>query len=317
MSPSCFDDEDSLETGEGSRPRGRQEVGIAVTSPLERKRKAHCEGGLTLDCFPNRKPRGYEQPFLDLDTSSFEYVRYSCRGTNDRRFVEGRQTKFQISGQVAVSSPTSPDSISISRHGQEWSTKQRRYFHRLLSGIKVAEYRNEIVRFLTLTGSLQSDASKLNEHCEHLVKRVRRGYFLSEEERKRRKKWGHKVRFEYCKIETDEGNGVLHIVYWGEYIPQKWLSETWNELHGAKIVYIEKLYGNSKGIARYLATQYLSLQNAMYTRMSYSQGWVCRGFVKRWRHIWEILGKKKSVLAYWEYFLSSEHLHLRYVQLHL
>ena len=154
MSPSCFDDEDSLETGEGSRPTGRGEVGIAVTFPLERKRKARCVGGLTLDCFLNRRPGGYEQSFLDLDTSSFEYVRYSCRGTNDRLFVQGKQTKFQDSGQIAVSPPTSLDSINRSRHGQEWSAKQRRAFHRLLSGIKAALYRGEIVRFMTLTSSL-------------------------------------------------------------------------------------------------------------------------------------------------------------------
>jgi hypothetical protein len=109
----------------------------------------------------------------------------------------------------------------------------------------------------------------------------------------------------------------LHVIFRGEYIPQEWLSKTWEELHGAKIVFIEKLYGNSKRMAAYLATQYLSLQEAAYTRMSYSFGWVCRGFVKRWRNLWEVLGKKKSVLAYWECFLSSEQLHLRSAQLHL
>lgn len=312
-----FNTANSLETDGGSRPAGRGEVGTDVTSPLERKRKARDAGGLTLDCFPNRRLKGYEQSFLDFDKGSFRYGRYSCRGINDGHFAQGRQTKFQASGQVAVCPPTSLDNIDISRHGQGWSTKQRRYFQRLLSGIKAAEFRGEVVRFLTLTSSSSSDVSELNKHCEHLVKRIRRGYFLSEEERRRRKYIGKIVRFEYCKVATNEGYGVLHIIYLGEYIPQEWLSRTWKELHGAEIVYVERLYGGSKGIARYLATQYLSLQNATYTRISYSSGWVCRGFVKRWRHLWEVLDNRKSVLEYWECLLRSKSILARTRQLKL
>jgi hypothetical protein len=69
---------------------------------------------------------------------------------------------------------------------------------------------------------------------------------LSEQKRRERKKSGKMVRFEYCKVKTNEGNWVLHVIFRGEYIPQEWLSKTWEELHGAKIVYIEKLYGNSE-----------------------------------------------------------------------
>jgi hypothetical protein len=211
--------------------------------------------------------------------------------------------------------PTSLDNIDRSRHSQGWSIKQRRYFQRFLSGIKAAEFRGEIVRFLTLTSCSSSNFAELNRHCENLVKRIRRGYFLSEEERQRRKRIGKIVRFEYCKVATNEGYGVLHIIYVGEYIPQRWLSKTWKELHGAEIVYIESLYRGSKGIARYLATQYLSLQNATYTRVSYSSGWVCRGFVKRWRYLWKVLDSKKSVLAYWDCLLASEDLRVKSKQL--
>jgi hypothetical protein len=195
--------------------------------------------------------------------------------------------------------------------------KRRRYFQRVLSGIKAAWYRGERVRFLTLTGNLGSDASELNRHFEHLVKRIRRGYFLSGEERRRRRKKGQKIRFEYCKVETNEGYGVLHVVFWGEFVPQSWLSRIWDELHGAKIVYIEQLYGNSERAARYLATQYLSQQEATFTRISYSFAWVCRGFVKRWHHLWEVLGKRESVLVYWECLLRSKSLLMRTTQLKL
>jgi len=157
----------------------------------------------------------------------------------------------------------------------------------------------------------------LNRHFESLVKRIRRGYFLSEEERKRRKKIGQKIRFEYCKVKTNEGKGVLHIVFRGEFILQTWLSKTWEELHGAKIVDIRQLQGDTRRIAAYLATQYLSLQNVSYTRMSYSFGWVCRGFVGRWRRLWETLNNKKSVLTYWEFLLSSECFVVLFKQLQL
>jgi len=126
-----------------------------------------------------------------------------------------------------------------------------------------------------------------------------------------------KVRFEYCKVKTNEGNGVLHIVFWGEYVPQPWLSRTWEELHGAKIVDIRVLHGNTKGIAAYLASQYLSTQEASYVRLSYSRGWVCRGFVKHWRNLWDILGEKRSVLTYWNHVLQSENLGFTYRQLQL
>jgi len=307
----------SLETGGGSRPSGRGEVGTDATSHLERKRKARATGSLTLDGYPNRRPKGYEQSFLNVDEKSFRYGIYSCKGINDGYFAQGRQTKFQASGQIAVVPPTSLDSKNTSRHGQGWRTKQRRYFQRLLSGIKAAEFRGEVVRFLTLTSSSSSNASELNKHFEHLVKRIRRGYFLSIEKRKRRKNFGKVVRFDYCKVATNEGYGVLHIIFLGEYIPQDWISRTWKELHGAEIVYIQKLHGSSKQIARYLATQYLSLQNATYTRISYSSGWVCRGFVKHWRHLWQVLGKRKSVLTYWDCLLGSKSLLVRTRQLKL
>ena len=58
--------------------------------------------------------------------------------------------------------------------------------------------------------------------------------------------------FEYCKVRTSEGNGVLHVVYRGTYIEQKWLSDVWKELHGAYVVDIRKVYGEKKQLAYYL-----------------------------------------------------------------
>jgi hypothetical protein len=101
--------------------------------------------------------------------------------------------------------------------------------------------------------------------------------------------WGYEV--EYFKIETTEGNGVLHMV-WAirsekpVYIPQKWLSSAWESITGAKIVYICKLGAKRRNkagrtfqkrstkehlkyIARYMAGQYLADQEAI-ARVSWS-----------------------------------------------
>jgi len=87
--------------------------------------------------------------------------------------------KFQASGQVVVTDRTSLDSIYKSRHGAEgeWGKKQKRVFHRLLSGIRAAMFRGRIVRLMTLTTGRDGDFSQLNRHCEHLVKRIRRRLF--------------------------------------------------------------------------------------------------------------------------------------------
>jgi hypothetical protein len=38
---------------------------------------------------------------------------------------------------------------------------------------------------------------------------------LSDEERRKRKTIGQTVRFEYCKVKTNEGNWVLHVIFRG------------------------------------------------------------------------------------------------------
>jgi hypothetical protein len=51
-------------------------------------------------------------------------------------------------------------------------------------------------------------------------------------------------------LETTEGNGVLHMVWaWrgarSFYVPQAWLSEQWEKIHGAPVVWVRKM-----GLAR-------------------------------------------------------------------
>lgn len=117
---------------------------------------------------------------------------------------------------------------------------------------------------MTLTSSPISKWRQINPHFQVLRKRIDR-------------KFGN---IEYIKFRTNEGYGVLHILYLGPYIPQKWLSQNWKEIHGAKIVDIREIKGE-KRIARYLISNYLV--NQTFVRMSWFSGWVCKGFVGIWK----------------------------------
>jgi hypothetical protein len=100
--------------------------------------------------------------------------------------------------------------------------------------------------------------------------------------------------FQYCKVNTDEGNGVIHVLYTGKYIPQRWLSYNWNKIHMSYIVDIQNC-DNDKNIASYILNHYLSNQKCNYTRMSYSKKWLFPGAVTQWKRI---LTSQKSKCYY-------------------
>jgi hypothetical protein len=169
--------------------------------------------------------------------------------------------------------------------GSEWSIKQKRGYQRLLSGLTRAKTLGKKVRFMTLTSSPRSNWRELNNHFQVLRKRIERTF----------------GKIDYIKFRTNEGYGVLHIVFVGPFIPQRWLSRNWNEIHGAKIVDIRKVRGE-KRLARYLISNYLVTQT--FVRMSWSWGWVFRGFVGWWK---KFIGKYGYPLCIkkWTSFLGS------------
>ena len=139
-----------------------------------------------------------------------------------------------------------------------YNKKQRRAFQRLMSGLTVGKSRNQRLRFMTLTTSDQAKDlgfhKKLNDQFRALKMRIYRKY---------------KFKMKYWKIRPNEGNGVLHIVFRGKFIPQKWLSSKWTDLHKSPIVDIRSLYETPrglKGICFYLIGNYLSKQS--FERMS-------------------------------------------------
>jgi len=180
--------------------------------------------------------------------------------------------------------------VSSVKNLKIWSKKQKRCFHRVKSGFKRAKTEGKPIRFLTLTSKKGVPQKKLNDDFQILKKRIIRMtplklvkldfiraneahiYFPS-------KPIGEIFEFEYCKVETSEGGGVLHILFKGDYIPRQWISDQWNEIHNGSWHVDIRLCKDYH--ASYVVNQYLSGQN-VFERYSWSWGWVYKGFVKQW-----------------------------------
>lgn len=148
-----------------------------------------------------------------------------------------------------------------------WNAKQKRCYQRIMSGISYANAGKRVIRFLTLTSSPGS-VRDIQTDFRVLKMRLIRKY----------------GKFDYIKIRTNEGYGVLHILCIGGFIPQVWLSRNWKEIHQSPIVDI-RATSTKKGLGKYVVSQYLSDQRCSFLRYSWSWGWVYRGFVKNWKLI--------------------------------
>jgi hypothetical protein len=159
--------------------------------------------------------------------------------------------------------------------------KQRRAFQRLMSGLTVGKSRRERLRFITLTSSPESVGRNLNADFRALKMRILRKFHF---------------KMKYWKIRTNEGNGVLHVVYRGKYIPQKWLSEQWANIHKSPVVDIRSLRETKKGLTGmvfYLVGNYLAKQS--FERMSWGYSWVFPAFVSSWKRLVEKYGFKRGL----------------------
>jgi hypothetical protein len=181
-----------------------------------------------------------------------------------------------------------------------YSKKQRRAFQRLMSGLTVGKSRRERLRFLTLTSSSESEGRSLNADFRILKMRILRKFHF---------------KMKYWKIRTNEGNGVLHIVIRGKYIPQEWLSEQWADIHKSPIVNIRSLRETRKGltgIVFYLVRNYLSKQS--YERMSWGYSWVFPAFVSCWKRLIDKYGFKQALFL-WNRLLCSRFVVTRQIRL--
>jgi len=186
-----------------------------------------------------------------------------------------------------------------------WSKKQKRAYHRIKSLLKFWLSHDYQVLWVCLTSSPNSDAKALAYHHQILRQRIERelGY----------------PGVEHFQVRTKEGYGVLHCFWaWRErrpgfrqrsfYVPQDWLSRAWEEIHGAKIVWVCRLRKSKKSIkivSAYAVSQYCAGQSK-FERMSWS--WKrSLGFpmVRVWNWIRSRYEDLHDSLLIWDLLLSG------------
>lgn len=170
--------------------------------------------------------------------------------------------------------------------------KEKRAFQTLVTGIKIGCNKGAFYRFLTLTtASGIPEKLLVGKKNPHFVDRLNWDFDILKKRISRAKYAkdgfsGFKFN-KYFKLSTEEGNGVLHIIYWGNFIPQWWLSKNWREIHDSPVVDIRAAYGSPdrdvKGLIGYLLTNYLTKQPIK--RMSYGWKWAWLGMRKSWNHV--------------------------------
>jgi len=176
--------------------------------------------------------------------------------TNNQRTLLDFSLLVDYSTKRAVSDTKSTKNFSI------WSPKQRRAYHRIMSGYKMAQFSKQRLRFMTLTTSNEGRDNDIKRDFNVLVKRIRRHY----------------GRFEYIRVRTSEGNGVLHVLYRGTFIPRSWLKKQWSDIHASWLVDIRD---TQRYHCSYIINQYLCSQSS-FVRYSCTTQWIFRGAVKQW-----------------------------------
>lgn len=151
-------------------------------------------------------------------------------------------------------------------------------------------HRHRTIRFVTLTSSPSSPDLRLA--FQHLISKIRKTapidfvYDLKGKELFNYKAMLEPLKFEYIAVTTNEGCGVIHLIYVGDYIPFNWLQEQWmifNNAYGVNIKKVDSVY-NSAGLAGYIITQYVGSQSAL-RRFNWSKGAYPPDFIKVWRSV--------------------------------
>ena len=213
----------------------------------------------------------------------------------------------------------------------KWTPAQWGCYYAIRSGLLC--HKGKPLRFLTLT-SIVGMRRSIADCFKILVKRIERmtpldfvsqGFILE-----RRLSYYFPdlgchdfLRFEYLFVLTSEGaNGVLHVLYFGDYLNEKWLKDSWEDITGgARQLFVENIKENEndvKEVARYIVNQskifgYVAGQSK-YVRHSYSKDWIYRGWRSDFNRLKYVCGHKdifvKSVLSadywrHWSNWLSS------------
>ena len=146
---------------------------------------------------------------------------------------------------------------------------QRRAWFRLKCGLQRNRRGDHRLRFLTLTLKKGPDRDIMN--CWNKMKgRIRRKFKV----------------FEYFLVRVEHQH--LHLLFFGSFMPQSWLSNAWLAVTGdSPVVDIRACkvpVHNSMRLANYAIKQYVLGQDGE-VRFQMSRGWVYRGFMGDWHKI--------------------------------
>jgi len=165
-------------------------------------------------------------------------------------------------GSRVLASEGFPSLVNIRQSGTKedrkrgsWSKRQKRTFNRLMSWCTYLRGQGYQLFRVDLTTSMEGRYLNLRGD----FKRLRRAF----------EKKFCRYRVQYFRIQTAEGNGVLHMV-WAikvenpALVPQSWLSDKWSKIHNSPIVYVRRLGGGKRDVKKvsvYLGAQYLAGQD--------------------------------------------------------
>jgi hypothetical protein len=177
-----------------------------------------------------------------------------------------------------------------------WSSKQKRAYVKAKAGERL--HKGETQRFTTLTSSDESVAADCDIGIDFSALKLaigrltpyrlyKKGYLTKGQLRYfyPGKNIHAPLVFDYFKVRTDEGNGVLHILHYGDYIPQKWLSDAWQRIHLSSNVWI-----CTGDYLKYTINQYCSGQSG-FQNSSIGGRWVFKGYM----HVWDYLRRFMDV----------------------
>jgi hypothetical protein len=210
-------------------------------------------------------------------------------------------------------------------------TRQQKQKGRLFSTIHsgLTWNQKEILRFLTLTSAPNSP--DLSKDFKMLLLRIKRttprhiaDFHTAKYEKVmenagletikkfyKDKPIDEPLKIQYCKLETDEGNGVIHALCVGDYLPQDWLSKQWQEIHGAWNIDIraaKRAGSGSQKFAAYMLGQYVAGQSGII-RVSCSKNWVYPGWREDQKKLIKWFGYEQGIRE-WQHLLST-HLTLK------
>jgi len=172
--------------------------------------------------------------------------------------------------------------------------KNKIAYKNVLIGIKKRRRQKKKLRFLTLTTSdtqanmedfdkqktLPNNFKVIKERINRLTVRhlVNDGYMTHNQAIRKYGREYQRItfRFDYFKVVTNEGNGVIHILYDGQYLPYNYLVDNWNDIHNSweiNIQLVDNLKKDDLKTTNYLVSQYVSNQYCTYTRYSMSKNW--------------------------------------------